>query len=198
VTGVPWCHAWRVSTPDETVAAERVAADEAVAAAMKKAGLVWLSWPGRPRHRPAWFATVDGSYVVIAGRDDRAEQPLPGLADAGVADVVVPAKPATARVLRWNATVRRIEPGTDEWTAAAQVLRSERLNAAGLDTQLERWRDGSDLLVLEPTGRIAEGGYDDLPPLAPPPGSPATTRTRLPRVFHRRPRRRPRLSDPAA
>jgi hypothetical protein len=172
--------------------------DETVAAAMKKAGLVWLSWPGRRRHRPAWFATVDGSYVVIAGRDDTAEQPLPGLAEAGVADVVVPAKPAMSRVLRWNATVRRLEPGTEEWTAAAQVLRAERLNAADLDGQLDRWRDGCDLLVLEPTGRIAEGGYDDLPPLSPPPGSPATTRTRLPRVFHRRSRRRPPLSDPPA
>jgi len=168
--------------------------DETVAAAMKKAGLVWLSWPGRPRHRPAWFVTVDGSYVVIAGRDDTAEQPLPGLAEAGVADVVVPAKPATARVLRWNATVRRLDPGSEEWTAAAQVLRSARLNAADLGNQLERWRAGCDLLVLEPTGRVAEGGYDDLPPAAPPPGSPATTRTRLPRVLHRRSRRRPRLS----
>jgi hypothetical protein len=167
---------------------------EAVAAAMKKAGLVWLAWPGQPRHLPAWFVSVDGEYVVLAGRDDPDEQPLPGLADTGVADVVVPAKPATSRLLRWEARVRRLEPGTPEWTEAAQAMRTERLNAASLGTQLDRWRDGSDLLVLEPTGRVHEAGDDGRPTVAPPPGSPAATRTRLPRVLHRRTRRRPRLS----
>src|SRR5262245_37218671 len=117
---------------------------------MKKAGLVWLAWPGQSRHLPAWFVTVDGSYVVLAGEGNADEQPLPGLAEASVVDVVVPAKPATTRLLRWEATVRRLDPGTPEWTEAAQAMRTERLNAADLDTQLDRWRDGSDLLVLEP------------------------------------------------
>jgi hypothetical protein len=168
---------------------------EQVAAAMKKAGLVWLSWPGLRRHVPAWFVTVDGRYVVLAGGDNADEQLLPGLAEAGIADVVVPAKPATSRLLRWQADVRLLEPGGEEWTAAAQALRAARLNADSLDTQLTRWRDGSDLLVLEPNGRVLEGGYDDRPPAATPPGSPATTRTRLPRVLHRRSRRHPPLSN---
>jgi hypothetical protein len=167
---------------------------EDVAAAMKKAGLVWLAWPGQSRHLPAWFVTVDCSYVVLAGERNADEQPLPGLAEAGVAEVVVPAKPATTRLLRWEATVRRLDPGTPEWTEAAQVMRTERLNAADLGTQLDRWRDGSELLVLEPTGRVNEAGPDGRPTVAPPPGSPATTRTRLPRVLHRRSHRRPRLS----
>ncbi len=167
---------------------------EEVAAAMKKAGLVWLSWPGRRRHVPAWFVTVDGRYVVLAGGDNADEQVLPGLAEAGVADVVVPAKPATSRLLRWQADVRVLEPGSEEWTEAAHTLRAERLNASDLDQQLARWRDGSELLVLEPTGRVLEAGADDRPAAAPPPGSPATTRTRLPRVLHRRTKRRPRLS----
>jgi hypothetical protein len=172
--------------------------EEAVAeitAVMKKAGLVWLSWDGR-RPAPAWFATVAGQYVVLADKADSAEQPLPGLATAGSAQVVVPAKPATNRLASWTATVRRLEPGSAEWTAAALVLRTERLNAAGLDTQLERWQSEADLLVLEPTGEITEavGRYDDTPRAETPVGTRATTRGKAPITLHRRIRRRPRLS----
>ena len=172
--------------------------DEAVteiAAVMKKAGLVWLSWNGG-RPAPAWFATVEGQYVVLADAADSAEQPLPGLATAGSAKVVVPAKPATNRLASWQATVRRLDPGSDEWTAAAQVLRTERLNAAGLDTQLERWKTEADLLVLEPTGEITEaaGRYDDTPRAEAPIGTTATTRGKTPITLHRKIRRRPRLS----
>ena len=166
-----------------------------IAGVMKKAGLVWLSWSGG-RPAPAWFATVDGQYVVLADAADGAEQPLPGLATAGSAEVVVPAKPATNRLASWKATVRRLDPGSEEWTAAAQVLRTERLNAAGLDTQLERWKTEADLLALEPTGEITEaaGRYDDTPRAEAPVGTAATTRGRAPITLHRRIRRRPRLS----
>jgi hypothetical protein len=175
--------------------AEADAAAAEIAAVMKKAGLVWLSWSGR-RAVPAWFATVEGAYVVLADSSEGAEQPLPGLAEAGTAEVVVPAKPATNRLASWSATVRRLEPGSDEWTAAAQVLRTERLNASDLDRQLARWEAGADLLVLEPTGQITEaaGRYDDRPRAEAPVGSPATTRTARPVTLHRRSRRRPKLS----
>ena len=163
-----------------------------IAGVMKKAGLVWLSWSGR-RAAPAWFATVDGAYVVLADRDGSAEQPLPGLADADTVEVVVPAKPATARLSGWTATVRRLEPGSEEWTAAAQVLRTERLNAAGLGNQLERWQTQADLLVLEPTGTIS-AAYDDSHPAATPPETSATTRGKRPITLHRRAGRRPKLS----
>lgn len=158
---------------------------------MKKAGLVWISWDGH-RPAPAWFATVDGQYVVLADADGSAEQPLAGLATAGSAEVVVPAKPATTRLASWKATVRRLAPGTEEWTAAALVLRTERLNAAGLDTQLDRWRSEADILVLEPTGEIT--GFDGASPYETPAGTPATTRGRKPITLHRRVRRRRKLT----
>jgi hypothetical protein len=175
------------------VTTEEAAAE--IAGVMKKAGLVWLSWGGG-RPAPAWFATVDGSYVVLADRSGSAEQPLPGLADAGAADVVVPAKPATNRLAGWRASVRRLEPGSEEWTTAAHVLRTERLNASGLDSQLDRWQTEADLLVLEPTGEITEsaGRFDDRSRLETPAGSPATTRGKAPITFHRKSRRRPKLS----
>ncbi|GAA1602112.1 hypothetical protein GCM10009789_65350 [Kribbella sancticallisti] len=162
---------------------------------MKKAGLVWLSWDNR-RPAPAWFAAVDGAYVVLADRAGSAEQPLPGLVDAGAVEVVVPAKPATNRLASWSAAVRRLEPGSDEWTTAAQVLRTERLNAAGLDSQLDRWQSEADLLVLEPTGEITEalGRYDGSSRLETPSGSPATTRGKRPITLHRRSKRRPKLT----
>ena len=166
-----------------------------IAAVMKKAGLVWLSWDGQ-RPAPAWFATVDGKYVVLADAADGAEQPLPGLAAAGFVNVVVPAKPATNRLAGWKATVRRLEPGSAEWTEAAQVLRTERLNAAELDKQLERWRTEADIVVLEPTGEITEsaGSYDDTPRAEAPVATTATTRGKAPVTLHRPIRRRPRLS----
>jgi hypothetical protein len=166
-----------------------------IAAVMKKAGLVWLSWDGG-RPAPAWFATIDGQYVVLADAGDGSEQPLPGLATAGSVDVVVPTKPATSRLASWKATVRRLEPGSDEWTAAALVLRTERLNAAELDRQLERWKTEADLIALEPTGELteAEGRYDDSPRAEAPVGTRATTRGKAPITLHRRIRRRPRLS----
>ncbi len=166
-----------------------------IAGVMKKAGLVWLSWDGG-RPAPAWFATVDGQYVVLADAADGAEQPLPGLATAGAVEVVVPAKPATNRLASWNARVRRLEPGSEEWRAAAQVLRTQRLNAAELDKQLERWKTKADLLVLEPTGEITERAdqYDDRPRAEVPIATPATTRGKPPTTLHRRIRRRPRLS----
>ncbi|GAA3565713.1 hypothetical protein [Kribbella ginsengisoli] len=172
--------------------------DEAVAeiaGVMKKAGLVWLSWNGG-RPAPAWFATVDGAYVVLADRAGSAEQPLPGLAEAGTAEVVVPAKPATNRLAGWKASVRRLDPASEEWTAAALVLRTERLNADGLDTQLDRWRVEADLLILEPTGEITEtvGRYDGQSRLETPTGSTATTRGKRPITFHRRSNRRPKLT----
>lgn len=165
-----------------------------ISGVMKKAGLLWLSWDGG-RPAPAWFATVDGKYVVLADAADSAEQPLPGLAAAGAAEVVVPAKPATNRLASWKATVRRLEPGSEEWTEAAQVLRTERLNADGLDTQLERWKSEADILVLEPTGEITEaaGRYDDRTRAEAPVPTPATTRGKAPITLHRR-IRRPRLS----
>lgn len=168
---------------------------EEIAGVMKKAGLVWLAWDGR-RPVPAWFANVDGQYVVLADSADGAEQPLPGLAAAAAVEVVVPAKPATNRLASWKATVRRLEPGSDEWTAAAQVLRSERLNAAELDTQLERWQTEADILVLDPTGEISEsaGRYDATPRTEAPVPTRATTRGKPPMTLHRPVRRRPKLS----
>lgn len=166
-----------------------------IAGVMKKAGLVWLSWEGR-RPAPAWFATVDGTYVVLSDASDGDEQPLPGLLAAGAAEVVVPAKPATSRLASWKASVRRLEPGSDEWIAAAQVLRTERLNASDLDNQLERWKASADLLVLEPTGEITEavGRYDEQERAETPTGSSATTKGKRPFTLHRRSKRRPKLS----
>jgi hypothetical protein len=177
------------------VTTEQADAAAEIAAVMKKAGLVWLSWDGR-RPVPAWFAAVDGSYVVLADSAGSAEQPLPGLAAARTVEVVVPAKPATSRLASWSATVRRLEPGSEEWTTAAQVLRTERLNASGLDTQLDRWKTEAELLVLEPTGQITEaaGRYDDSPRAEAPVDTPATTRAKRPITVHRRSRRRPKLS----
>ena len=177
----------------EAVTTEQAVAE--IAGVMKKAGLVWLSWGGG-RPAPAWFAAVDGSYVVLADRSGSAEQPLPGLVDAGAVQVVAPAKPATTRLAGWTARVRRLEPGSEEWTTAAHVLRTERLNASGLDTQLDRWQTEADLLVLEPTGEITEnaGNYDDTSRLESPAATPATTRGARPITLHRRSKRRPKLT----
>jgi hypothetical protein len=183
------CHPGAVTTEQVDPAAAEIAAGD-------EEGRPGVAVLGRPRPAPAWFATVDGAYVVLADRSTGTEQPLPGLADSGTAEVVVPAKPATSRLAGWSATVRRLEPGTDEWLAAARVLRTERLNARGLDSQLERWRTEADLLVLEPTGQLTEtvGRYDDTPRAETPAGPRRRPGGDGPITLHRRSVRRPRLS----
>ncbi|GAV42933.1 hypothetical protein [Streptomyces acidiscabies] len=143
--------------------------------ATKKSGLIWVKGPGTPA-RPLWHAWHEGAAHLLG--DGPGEQPLPGLADGGTAEVTVRSKDKGGRLVTWTARVVRLEPGTDEYAAAATELKTKRLNAPDGEAVLERWARECRLLRLEPTGETLPTPEGDL--AASPLPTPATTRQPIP------------------
>lgn len=162
-----------------------------VAEATAKSGIVWLSYAGEPRPRVAWHVWLDGSAYVISGGT---EQPLPGIEGATEVTVTVASKDAGSRLLTWVATARTVRHGSADWHAAAAALSAKRLNGVTAD-RLLLWSADSTITRLTPTGQVPEhpGARPQGDHAAPPVPTGATTRGPLPRVFHRRQRRSPKL-----
>ena len=128
-----------------------------VAQATRRAGLVWLTIPGREQPCPAWHIwrteglPPPGAAYVVTGPG---EQPLPGLGDARQVTVTVASSQTGGRLLSWTADVSRVEPASADWGAVIGQLVSGRLNAAlapGETSPAQRWaRDGA-VFRLSPT-----------------------------------------------
>ncbi|MBM7786035.1 hypothetical protein [Tenggerimyces flavus] len=159
----------------------------------RKSDLLWLRYAGLDRARAVWHAWQDGVAYVVAGGG---EQPVPGLAEAAEVTVTARAKDSQARLVTWRARAEQLTPGSPEWDTALAALRSERLNATDAANLPDRWASESTITRLVPTGEVLEhpGKMPTDDEAAPPPDSPATTRGKLPWVFHRRPTRGPKLS----
>jgi len=99
-----------------------------VAEATRRAGVVWLTVPGRDRAYPAWHLWRDppGAAYLATGPG---EQPLPGLAGAARVAVTVPSKESGGTLVTWTAVVDRVIPGSAEWDEVIGPLRAARLNA---------------------------------------------------------------------
>lgn len=99
-----------------------------VAEATRRAGVVWLTVPGRARAYPAWHLWRDppGAAYLVTGPG---EQPLPGLAGAARVAVTVPSKESRGTLVTWTAEVSRLEPGSPEWDEVIGPLAAARLNA---------------------------------------------------------------------
>ena len=99
-----------------------------VAEATRRAGIVWLTVPGRDRAYPAWHLWRDppGAAYLVTGPG---EQPLPGLAGAARVAVTVPSKESRGTLVTWTAEVSRVEPGSAEWGEVIGPLAAARLNA---------------------------------------------------------------------
>ena len=99
-----------------------------VAEATRRAGIVWLTVPGRDRAYPAWHLWRDppGAAYLVTGPG---EQPLPGLAGATRVAVTVPSKESRGALVTWTAEVSRVEPGSPEWDEVIGPLAAARLNA---------------------------------------------------------------------
>ncbi len=152
--------------------------------AATKSGLVWVRVPGGTTH-PVWHVWHDdgdeqgagpAAYVVSGP----GEQHLPWLPDE--VELVLRSKDTGGRLLTVPATARALEPGSEPWDAAVEVLRPERLNATGTPEEVAaRWRDHNTVHVITPHGRPLEepGRYDDDAGTAPVrPAPPATARWR--------------------
>ncbi|MER6094981.1 hypothetical protein ABT154_03830 [Streptomyces sp. NPDC001728] len=120
--------------------------------ATKKSGLVWVRGTGPAR--ALWHVWHDGAAFVVG--DGPGEQPLPGLADGGTAEVTVRSKDKGGRLVAWTAAVRELAPGTDEWDAAVAELKGKRLNAPDGEAMTGRWARECRVLRLEPRGSTTE------------------------------------------
>ena len=149
--------------------------------ACRRSGLLWVA-VGDGRGVPAWHAWCDGAAYVVHGGG---EQPLADLVPgASRALVTVRSKDTGSRLVTWVAAVRDEEPGTAAYDAAVAVLATARLNARDLDGQARRWREGSRVTRLEPTGELvdAPGSMPEGSLAATPAVTWATTRGPLPYV----------------
>ncbi|KRE42118.1 hypothetical protein [Knoellia sp. Soil729] len=152
-----------------------------LAEAASKSSVLWVELPGGDSHA-VWFVWHDdgdargtGPAIHVVSGDG--EQTLPPLPDE--VTVILRSKDNGGRLLRLRATARTVDPTSDEWEAAAEVLRANRLNAIG-DT-LARWREGATISVIAPHGIPEEGpgAYDSGSGRAPvSPGRGATARWR--------------------
>ena len=162
-----------------------------VAEATRRSGLVWLAPLEGGRARPAWHVWREGAvYVVHEGREQR----LPWLRAAERVRVTARSKDKGGRLVTWLARPVPVEPGAPEWDAAVADLHAARLNPPDGEQQPARWARESLVTRLEPTGELLEqpGALPTGSLAAPPPPTPATTRTPLPFVVGPRPGRRRR------
>jgi hypothetical protein len=158
--------------------------------ATKKSGLIWVKGAGAPAARALWHVWHEGAACLVG--DGPGEQPLPGLADGGSAEVTVRSKDKGGRLVSFTARVAELAPESERWQAAVAELKGKRLNAPDGEAMPERWARECRVLRLEPAGPLLPLPDGSLAQ-APLP-SPATTRrpvpAGLPRLLFRR-RRRP-------
>ncbi len=160
-----------------------------VAETCRKSALVWLRAADATHATAAWHVFVDDAIHVVGGGD---EQPLPGLADGSEVEVTARSKDNGGRLLRFQARVVAVLPGSDAWDTVVPELHAKRLNPADGEQQPHRWARESRVLRLQPTGRLLEspGKTSRSSHAAEPVGSPAATRDPLPFVLGRRATRR--------
>lgn len=175
--------------------------DALVAELAKKTSVCWLSYPepysDRMRTHPAWHVWVDGdgeaALCVVSGGT---EQPLPGIERADRVEVTLRSKENGGRLVTLVADAAAVLPGDPLWAPVTAALVTARLNVPDQAAAAAGWAETSRVTRLVPTGELAEqpGSLSDSAHLATPLPTPATTRGALPRVLHRRVKRRPKLS----
>jgi hypothetical protein len=145
--------------------------------AATKSGLLWVRVPDGQAY-PVWHAWHEGGDETGSGPvayivSGPGEQYLPWL--PAEVEIVLRSRDSGGRLLVLDATARELEPGSEEWRAAVEVLRPERLNAVG--DLVEHWRDTCTVHELSPHGPPLEspGHHDDGSGALPVRPAPATT-----------------------
>ena len=157
----------------------------------KKTGVSWVRYADRPH--AVWHVWADDALCLVSGGD---EQPLPDIEDGGRVEVVMRSKDIGGRLLTWVGTASVVRPGSEHWEPVTTALVAGRLNLADLATAADGWARTSVVHRIVPTGELLEepGRLSDDAHRAVPAPTPAITRGSLPRVLHRREKRRPKLS----
>ena len=151
---------------------------QAIAEVMKKAGVVWISVPGRAHAELAWLHWDGAGAYVVTGPG---EQPLTGLSGAETCTVTARSADHGGDAVSWQATVERVEPGSDSWDAVVPAMVTARLNSR---SDPDRWATDCTLLRLTPTGELTPVPAES--PAAAPIPTPATTPYRMPSNIGRR------------
>ncbi|MEU6063436.1 hypothetical protein ABZ864_02690 [Streptomyces sp. NPDC047082] len=149
--------------------------------ATKKSGLIWVKGTGAPAARALWHVWHEGAVCLVG--DGPGEQPLPGLADGGSAEVTVRSKDKGGRLVSWTASVSELPSGSAEWEAAVAELKGKRLNAPDGEAMTARWARECRVLRLTPTGSTTP--LPDTNLARAPLSSPATTRHPIPAALPR-------------
>jgi hypothetical protein len=167
-------------------------ANALVEEAAKKSAMLWLAATPGSRAYAAWHVWADGAALVVSGG---IEQDLPVLAELGPdrhVVVTVRSKETGGRLVSWIGRADTVAPDDETWPAAAVELHAKRLNSPDGEAAPDRWRRESVITRIVPTGELLEspGHMPSGSRRIEPPGSPATTRGRLPFTIGRRARRR--------
>jgi hypothetical protein len=162
-----------------------------VAELAKKTSVSWVRYDDRTH--PVWHVWHDDALCLVSGGE---EQPLPDIEDGARVEVLLRSKDNGGRLVTWVGTAAVVRPDSGEWGPVTAALVPGRLNAPDLTTVADRWAGTSTVRRIVPTGEFVEapGGLSDDAHREVPAPTPATTRGRLPRVLHRRVKRRPKLS----
>lgn len=157
----------------------------------KKTSVCWLRYDGQ--EHAAWHTWLDDALYVVSGGD---EQPLPGIEDNTSIEVVMRSKENGGRLLTWVGEVSVVRPADELWEPVSKALVAGRLNLDDLTTAAAEWAERSVVSRIVPTDRLVESpdSLGDDAHLAVPKLTGATTRGALPRILHRRAKRRPKLS----
>ena len=162
-----------------------------IAEVSKKTSVCWLRYDGV--EHAVWHTWLDGAVYVVSGGN---EQPLPEIEDVSSVEVVMRSKDNGGRLVTWVADVTVVQTSDELWGPVTRALVSARLNLEDLATAAAEWAERSVVSRIAPTDRLVEfpGSLSDDAHLATPKATAATTRGRLPKVLHRRQKRRPKLS----
>lgn len=162
-----------------------------IAELSKKTAVSWLGYDGGMY--AVWHVWFDDALCLVSGGD---EQPLPDIDDGEHVEIVQRSKDNGGRLVTWVGTASVVRPDQPEWEPVTAALVANRLNLDDPSKAAEVWTRSSVVRRIVPTGELVEapGDLSDDAHRATPPPTPAATRGPLPRVLHRRVRRRPKLS----
>lgn len=157
----------------------------------KKSAVCWLRYDGV--EHAVWHVWLDDSLYVVSGGT---EQPLPGIEDVTTVEVIMRSKDSGGRLVTWVGAASVVHPTDELWAPVTTALVADRLNLDDLQTAASRWAEHSVVTRITPTGRVVEspGDLGADAHLATPKPTEAITRGPLPKVLHRRSKRRPKLS----
>jgi hypothetical protein len=162
----------------------------------RKTSVCWLRYSvydGPVREHAVWHVWYDNALLLVSGGS---EQPLPDIEDVTSVEVTMRSKDNGGRLVSWVGTPSRVLPAEEGWDGAVGALATARLSIPSLTETPRIWATESVVTRIDPTGELIEepGSLADASRAAVPRPTPATTRGPLPRILHRRQRRRPHLS----